>query len=140
MAEQKTKPTDQSVDTFLDKIASVQTRDDCQTLISIMSKVTGYPPKMWGASIVGFGNYHYKYESGHEGDSCLTGFSPRKAAITLYVMHPDSGQEELLPKLGKHQAGKGCIYVKKIADIDVKVLERLVAASVTYLQKKYGQS
>ena len=140
MAEQKTKPTEQSVDAFLEKIPSEQTRDDCHVLIKIMSKVTGYPPKMWGPGIVGFGKYHYKYESGHEGDSCLTGFSPRKAAISLYVMHPDSGQEELMQKLGKHKAGKGCIYVKKIADIDAKVLERLVASSVKYLQNKYGQS
>ena len=140
MAEQKTKPTEQPVDAFLDKIPSEQTRDDCHTLIKIMSKVTGYPPKMWGSDIVGFGQYHYKYESGHEGDSCLTGFSPRKAAISLYVIHPDVGQEELMQKLGKYKAAKACIYVKKIADIDVKVLESLVAKSVKYIQNKYAQS
>ena len=120
MAEQKTKPTDQSVDAFLDNITSEQTRDDCRAISKIMRKITGASPKMWGPSIVGFGKYHYKYESGHEGDSCLAAFSPRKAAITIYFMLPDSEREPLLKKLGKHKSSKACIYVKKLADIDVK--------------------
>src|SRR5690349_11197858 len=138
MAEQKTKPTEQSVDAFLDSLASEQARADCDAIVKIMRKVTGAAPKMWGASIVGFGNYHYKYDRGQEGDSVLTGFSPRKAAITLYVIAPGSDHASLLEKLGKHKAGKGCLYVKKLADIDVKVLEELIDRSVTYLQTKYG--
>ena len=139
MAEQKTKQTAQSVDAFLSKIPSEQTRDDCKTIIKIMKKVTGAAPKMWGPAIVGFGRYHYKYESGHEGDSCLTGFSPRKAAISLYVMPPESDSASLLKRLGKCKAGKGCIYVKKLADIDTNVLEELVSLSVSNLQSKYGR-
>ncbi|MGC3943664.1 MAG: DUF1801 domain-containing protein [Chryseolinea sp.] len=137
MAEQKTKPTDQSVDAFLDKISSEQTRDDCRAISKIMKKITGASPKMWGPSIVGFGKYHYKYESGHEGDSCLAAFSPRKAAITIYFMLPDSEREPLLKRLGKHKSSKACIYVKKLADIDVKVLEEIVDRSFKYVNKLY---
>jgi len=137
MAEQKTKPTEQSVDSFLDSLADEKVRDDCYALTKIMKKVTGSAPKMWGGSIIGFGKYHYKYDSGHEGDSCLTGFSPRKQNISLYVMPGASEHTDLLKKLGKHKAGKGCLYVKKIEDIDLGVLEKLISASVKSLQKKY---
>lgn len=137
MAEQKTKPTEQSVDAFLDKIPSEQTRDDCRVIMKIMRKVTGSAPKMWGASIIGFGKYHYKYESGHEGDSCLAAFSPRKTAITIYSMLPDSERERLLKRLGKHKSSKGCIYIKKLDDIDVKVLEEIVEGSYKYVNKLY---
>lgn len=139
MAEQKTKPTEQSVEAFLDKIPSEQTRDDCQQIVEIMTRVTGSPPKMWGPSIVGFGQYHYKYESGHEGDACLTGFSPRKDAITLYVMLPDAEREAFLKKLGKHKAAKACVYIKKLADVDAKVLESMVARSVKGVVSQYGR-
>ncbi|HTF18664.1 MAG TPA: DUF1801 domain-containing protein [Chryseolinea sp.] len=139
MAEQKTKPTEQSVDAFLDKVPAEQTRDDCRMIIQIMTKVTGAPPAMWGPNIIGFGKYHYKYASGHEGDSCLTGFSPRKAAITLYIMPTDPGQEALMQRLGKHKAGKGCIYVKRLDDIDMKVLEELMTKSVSELRNRYAK-
>jgi|SRR5690349_2339630 len=136
MAKQKTTPTEQTVESFLDKVENETIRDDCYRLIKLMTKVTKADPKMWGPSIVGFGKYHYKYESGHEGDSCLTGFSPRKPAISIYLMgmneHPD-----LLKKLGKHKAAKGCLYIKKLEDVDVKVLESLIRESVKELREKY---
>jgi hypothetical protein len=139
MAEQKTKPTAVSVEDFLNKVADEKVRDDCFALVKLMKKITGSAPKMWGPTIVGFGQYHYKYESGHEGYACLTGFSPRKPAITLYVMAGFPGQEALLKKLGKHKAGKGCLYVKKLEDVDVGVLENLIEKSVGFLKKKYGE-
>ena len=137
MAEQKTKPPEQSVESFLDKLPDQKVREDCIALIRLMKKATGAAPKMWGAGIVGFGKYHYKYDSGHEGDSCLTGFSPRKQNISLYLMpgltdHPDS-----LKKLGKHKAGKGCLYIKKLEDVNFDILENLVKQSVDFLKKKY---
>jgi len=126
MAEQKTKPTPASVTAFLDAIADEQVRKDCYALSALMEAATGHPPKMWGASIVGFGQYHYKYDSGHEGDSCLTGFSPRKQNISLYLMHGASDHSDLLNKLGKFKAGKGCIYIKKLSDVDQHILTDLV--------------
>jgi hypothetical protein len=137
MAEQKTKPTQQSVQDFLDKIDNEQVRDDCYTLIKLMKKVTGSEPKMWGPSIIGFGKYHYKYDSGHEGDSCLTGFSPRKQNISLYVMLGILDHQDLLKELGKHKAAKGCLYIKKLDDVNMSVLEKLVKRSVDTLKKKY---
>lgn len=139
MAEQKTKPTALSVHDFLAQVADEQVRDDCFTLIRIMTGITGAPARMWGSSIVGFGQYHYKYDSGHEGDSCLTGFSPRKQNITLYVMPGAAGHPALLEKLGKHKAGKGCLYIKRLADIDMAVLQELVAQSVEALREKYSK-
>ena len=137
MAEQKTKPTQQSVQDFLDKIENEQVRDDCYALIKLMKKITGSEPKMWGPSIIGFGKYHYKYDSGHEGDSCLTGFSPRKQNISLYVMPGITDHQDLLKELGKHKAAKGCLYIKKLDDVDLNVLEKLVKRSVDTLKKKY---
>jgi Domain of unknown function (DU1801) len=137
MADQKTKQTTQSVESFLSKVTDKQVREDCNTIIKLMKKVTGAPPKMWGPSIIGFGQYHYKYESGHEGDMCLTGFSPRKQNISLYIMAGIPGQDELMKKLGKHKAGKGCIYVKQLKDIDTGVLENMISKAVNYLKKKY---
>lgn len=102
-----------------------------------MQKVTGAPPKMWGSAIVGFGSYHYKYASGHEGDICIAGFSPRKQNLSLYVMAGAPGQDATLKKLGKHKAGKGCLWVKKLQDIDLGVLEELIRQSVTYIKEKY---
>lgn len=137
MPEQKTKPTELSVEDFLGQIEDEQTRDDCFAIAKLMKQVTGSPAKMWGTAIVGFGQYHYKYESGHEGYTCLTGFSPRKQNITLYVMPGFAEHTDLLKKLGKHKAGKGCVYIKKLADIDEGVLKKLVKESVSYLKKKY---
>jgi hypothetical protein len=139
MADQKTKPTEQSVENFLDKVPDEKVRDDCFTLLKLMEKITGFAPKMWGPAIVGFGTYHYKYESGHEGDSCLTGFSPRKTNITVYIMPGFAQHETLLNKLGKHKAGKGCLYVKKLEDINMDVLKTLIEKSVSNLKKKYPE-
>ena len=137
MAEQKTKPTEQSVEGFLSKVSDEKVRDDCYALVKLMSKATGSPPKMWGPTIVGFGNYHYRYDSGHEGDACLTGFSPRKQNITVYVMPGFNQYADLLEKLGKHKAGKGCLYIKKLEDINSTVLESLIKQSVDFLKTKY---
>jgi hypothetical protein len=139
MPEQKTKPTSVSVERFLDQVADEQVRDDCNALTAIMKKITTAEPKMWGPSIVGFGSYHYKYESGHEGDACLTGFSPRKQNITLYVMPGATQHAALLDRLGKFKAGKGCIYIKKLADIDETVLKDLIKQSVDSLRSKYSK-
>lgn len=137
MAEQKTKPTQQSVESFLDKVADEKVRDDCHLLIKMMKKITGAAPAMWGPSIIGFGKYHYKYESGHEGEACLTGFSPRKPNITVYVMPGFTRHGDLLKKLGKHKAGKGCLYIKRLEDVNISVLESLIEHSVSYLKTKY---
>ena len=137
MADQKTKPNELSVEDFLDQIPDEGVRDDCYELVNIMKEITGSSPKMWGTSIVGFGNYHYKYESGHEGDACLTGFSPRKQNLTLYVMPGFAEHQDLLAKLGKHKAGKGCLYVKRLADVNPSALEGLIKHSVKYLREKY---
>jgi len=137
MADLKTKPKELSVESFLDKVSDEKVRDDCYAFIQLMEKVTGEKAKMWGPAIIGCGQYHYKYDSGHEGDICLTGFSPRKANLTLYVLAGFPGQEELLQKLGKHKAGKGCLYVKKLDDVNMDILESLIKQSVDFLKKKY---
>jgi Domain of unknown function (DU1801) len=138
MAEMKTKPTEVSVDAFLDKVTDDKTRKDCDILINLMEKVTGEKPVMWGSSIVGFGKYHYKYNSGHEGEICLTGFSPRKGNLSLYVLAGVEGQNDLLAKLGKYKAGKGCLYIKNLDDVDINVLETLIIKLVDFLKKKRG--
>jgi hypothetical protein len=137
VAELKTKQTDASVAAYLDAIDDAKRRDDCRAIADIMRRVTKHEPKMWGASIVGFGSYHYKYESGHEGDACLVGFSSRKAEISLYLMAGRQARETLLAALGKHSAGKGCVYVKRLADIDVRVLEKLIRESVAEIRRRY---
>lgn len=138
MAKNKTTETETRVSDFINTFVEDDTkRNDAFELVKIMQQVTGFEPKIWGPSIIGFGSYHYKYASGHEGDAPLAGFSPRKAAISLYVYLSEENREELLSKLGKHKAAKGCIYVKKLGDIDVEVLKKMVFASVEYLQKLY---
>jgi hypothetical protein len=139
MAEQKTKPTTQSVDAFLENVEDEKVKADCFELVRIMEKVTGYKAKMWGPAIVGFGQYHYKYDSGYEGDACLAGFSPRKQNLSLYVMPGFADNSALLDKLGKHKAAKGCLYIKKLSDIDQSVLEQLIRQSVYYLRNKYPE-
>jgi hypothetical protein len=142
MAEVKTKPTDSSIDEFLARIEDPQKRADSHTLVDLMRRVTGKPPRLWG-SIVGFGSYHYKYASGHEGDSCLTGFSPRKAEFSIYLDgYPENEDDRaaLLAKLGKHRMGKGCLYVKRLDAIDIKVLELLIRQSVKRLSSLYPSS
>ncbi len=136
MAEAKTKPTNVSVTEFLEAIADEQRRNDCYTVLELMKKIVKAEPKMWGSSIVGVGEYHYKYASGHEGDSCLVGFASRKDALTLYLCGRDESSEELLTKLGKHKSGKGCLYIKNLADIDLKILQALIKQSVTYMKAK----
>jgi hypothetical protein len=134
--EVKTKETAASVEKFLDAVPDEQRRDDCYAVLSLMQKITKEKPKMWGASIVGFGSYHYKYDSGHEGDMCITGFSPRKQNLTLYILPGFERYELLMSKLGKYKTGKSCLYIKRLADIDEKVLEKLIAESVGYMKKK----
>ncbi|MGA2085714.1 MAG: DUF1801 domain-containing protein [Terracidiphilus sp.] len=136
MAENKTKPIALSVASFLDAIPDQTKRADAKALVKLMQSVTGEKPKMWGPSIVGFGSYHYKYESGREGDSLIAGFSPRKAATVLYGIAGADGAPALLAQLGKHTTGKGCLYIKKLADVDPKVLETLVAHAFATKQAK----
>src|SRR6516164_3520411 len=127
MAKNKTKETAASVDSYLAAIKDEARRKDCQALAKLMARATKQPAKMWGSSIVGFGSYHYKYESGREGNMCLVGFSSRKGDISVYGLNAAPGHAKLMPKLGKHKAGKGCLYIRKLSDIDLEVLEKLVA-------------
>ena len=130
MAETKTKATKVSFTSFLAGVDGDERRKDCKALAKLMKQATGEPPVMWGPSIVGFGSYHYKYDSGHEGDSCVVGFSPRKTDLTLYLSSELPGREALLTKLGKHKSGRACLYVKRLADVDLAVLEELIRRSV----------
>ena len=130
MAENKTKLTTVSVNSYLSSIEDEGRRADCQALAKLMSKVSKHEAKMWGTSIVGFGVRHYQYESGREGDTCVVGFASRKNDVVLYLGAKALSDEGLLEKLGKHKLGKGCLHVRKLADLDGKVLERLVAASL----------
>lgn len=135
MAELKTKQTDESVEEFLNSIADEKRRRECYTVLELMKQVTGLEPKMWGSSIVGLGSYHYKYASGREGDSPLTGFSPRKQNLTLYIMPGFDEYGQLLNGLGKHKTGKACLYINKIEDIDLSVLKDLIERSVEHVAK-----
>ncbi|HEU5138428.1 MAG TPA: DUF1801 domain-containing protein [Bacillales bacterium] len=136
MYELKTKENDSSVIEFIETIESPKKREDAYKLLDVFAETTGYDAKMWGASIIGFGSYHYKYKTGHEGDAPLVGFSPRKAKISLYLTC-DKNREELLKNFGKHTTGKACVYINKIADIDMNVLKALINQSVQYLQEVY---
>jgi hypothetical protein len=135
MAELKTKPTDQSVEEFLNSIPDEKRRQECRAVAQLMQAATGSEPKLWGSSMVGFGSYHYKYASGHEGDAFLTGFSPRKQNLTLYIMPGFDQYDELLQKLGKHKTGKSCLYIKKLEDVDLATLEMLIKRSVEHMVK-----
>ncbi len=141
MAELKTKKTDANVHEFINSSTiSEQKRRDSFEILNLMRDFTGYEPKMWGSSIIGFGSYHYKSErSRQEGDWPLVGFSPRKVAISLYVYTGCAGQEDLLKDLGKFKMGKSCIYVKKLSDINQDVLKRIMAGTIEFLQKKHGR-
>ncbi len=129
MAELKTKKTEANMEGFLKTIKDEEIRKDCFEIAKMMKKAAKAEPKMWGSSIVGFGEYHYKYESGREGDMMQIGFSPRKQNITLYIMLGADLENPLLKKLGKHTRGKGCLYIKKLADVDKKVLQELINES-----------
>ena len=133
MAELKTKPTDQSVVEFLNAIPGEKKRRDSFAIVELMKEVTGLEPKMWGTSIVGLGSYHYKYASGHEGDAPLTGFSPRKQNLTLYLHIGFDRNRELLGRLGKFTTGKGCLYIKKLEDVDLPTLKQLIELSVDHM-------
>ena len=135
MAELKTKASKSSVDKFIKSIKDEQTREDCYKILDIMQKAAKAEPKMWGTSIVGFGDYHYKYASGREGDWFLVGFSPRKQNLTLYLMGGLDLHKDLLKKLGKYSTGKGCLYIKKLEDVDIKVLKELVSTSVKRMKE-----
>jgi len=128
MAELKTKPTGVAVDAFLEAVPNPQRREDGKALREMFERISGEPAVMWGPSIVGFGEYHYRYASGHEGDMCRIGFSPRSTELVLYIgaTHPDGA--DLLARLGKHKTGKGCLYVKQLSDVDREVLEQMIAA------------
>jgi hypothetical protein len=137
MPEQKTKPTAQSVTSFLDDIADETRRAECYALLGMMKRVTRNDPKIWGTGLVGFGNYHYKYASGHEGDCFIAGFAPRKTALTLYITAGVERFPKLLAKLGKHKPGKGCLYFKKLDDVNLSVLEDLLTKSVEWTKAAY---
>jgi hypothetical protein len=137
MTENKTKPTQLSVAAFIDALTDQTRRADAKTLVKLMQSVTAEKPKMWGPSIIGFGSYHYKHDSGREGDMPIIGFSPRKAATVLYNVGGFSGSEALRAKLGKHSTGKGCLYIKKLAEVDQQVLETLVLKSVGAMRARY---
>jgi hypothetical protein len=131
MAEAKTKPTKLSVDKFIKSQPDAQVREDCTVISKLMSEATGEEPKMWGTSVVGFGSYHYKYATGREGDMPIIGFSPRKQNLTLYVlMYGFEEQADLLKKLGKHSLGKGCLYIKRLSDVDLPTLKKLIKTAV----------
>ncbi len=134
-AELKTKVNDASVEKFLNAVKDEQERTDCYEILKLMKQVTKEEPKMWGTSIVGFGSYHYKGKSGREGDWMLTGFSPRKQNLTLYLMGGFDTHKDLLKKLGKFTTSVGCLYIKKLDDVDKKVLKELVTASVKRMKQ-----
>ena len=137
MSDLKTRPTDASVEAFLDAVDDERRRSDACVVAGMMAEVTGSTGVMWGSSIVGFGTYHYRYASGREGTFFETGFSPRKRALTLYVMAGFSEYEDLLGRLGRHTTGKSCLYVRRLADVDLDVLRDLLARSVDYVRAKY---
>jgi len=133
----KTTPNKNSVEDFLNQVENEAKRNDSFKILELMTKATGETPQMWGDSIVGFGSYHYTYASGREGDWMLTGFSPRKHNLTLYIMDGFEESESLLKDLGKYKTGKSCLYINKLEDVDTAVLKKLVKASVAHMKKAY---
>lgn len=137
MAENKTKPTEASVADYLAAIEDDARRKDCQALVRLMTKASKQKPTMWGTAIVGFGRYHYRYDSGREGDTCLLGFASRKGDISIYGLGDFPAKEKLLGKLGKHKMGKGCLYVRRLDDVDTKVLDELFARSLAERKRRH---
>jgi len=135
MAEAKTQPTNQSVKEFLNQIQEPERRADCFEIVKIMEKITGEKPTMWGPSIVGFGSYHYKYASGREGDWPMTGFSPRKKDLTLYIMMGFEKHADLMEKLGKHSTSKSCLYIKRLSDVHIPTLKKLIKIGLKDLRE-----
>lgn len=142
MYEAKTKPTAASVTGFIAAIADEERRKDCRTIVTLMKRATGCPPKLWGPSIVGFDRYHYTYASGHSGESCVVGFSPRKGDLSIYLLagYQDAATKRLLAKLGRHRTGKACLYIRRLADVDLAVLERLIVRSVADTRRRYPEA
>ena len=140
MAEIKTRATDVSVDDFIAALPVPQRSEDARKIRALFERLTGEPAKMWGPTIIGFGSYHYKYESGHEGVMCRMGFSPRKAELVLYVLTGFAGQEALLARLGKHKTGKVCLYIKKLPDVDETVLAEIATRALAHMNEKYPET
>ena len=138
MAENKTKPTDASVEDYIAARGSEQQRADCRELMALLEKATRQPPRMWGPSIVGFGSYRYRYESGHSGEAPLAGFAIRGRELVIYLVPEQDEQKSLLSRLGPHKMGKSCLYFKRLADLDRSVLEKLVVGSVAEVRRRYG--
>ena len=138
MATTKTKPTGVSIDAYLASRASAEQLADCKAIMAICKRVTRQEPKMWGPSIVGYGSYTYTYDSGHSGESCLAGFAVRGKELVVYIFAENPEQTALLAKLGKHKMGKSCLYFKRLADLDAKVLEALIAGSVAEVKRRHG--
>lgn len=139
MAENKTQRTDNDVHAFLESVDNQKRREDGKVVLELMEDITGLSPEMWGPSIIGFGSYHYKYDSGREGDMPLIGFSPRKQSLSLYIMAGFDQYDELMAKLGKHTLGKSCLYIKKLEDVDMDVLKELVKQSYDYTKEYYSK-
>jgi hypothetical protein len=139
MYELKTRPTDVAVDAFIDSLPDPQRREDAKKLRDTMERLSGEPAAMWGPSIVGFGRYHYKYDSGHEGEMARLGFSPRARELVLYIAGGFPRHQSLMDRLGKHRTGKSCLYIKRLADVDESVLEQLVTESLAWMREKYPE-
>ncbi|MUV13493.1 DUF1801 domain-containing protein [Noviluteimonas gilva] len=134
----KTVPTEASVEAYMAALPDAERRADCAALVAMMERATGHPARMWGPGIVGFDRYAYKYDSGHSGESCVVGFSSRKPDLSIYLVPAAPGQDALLAKLGKHKMGKSCLSVRRLADVDLDVLQQLVADSVTETRKRHA--
>lgn len=137
MYKPKTQRTSASVAEFIARVPDDKRRADAQVIVDMIQRVTGLEPYMWGPSIIGYGHYHYRYESGHEGNAGLTGFSPRKDALVVYVVPGFTNYQDLMTKLGKHKTGKSCLYIKSLQDVDLTVLAELISRSVEDMKKKY---
>lgn len=140
MSKNKTVPNDTSVSDYLAQVTPESKRQDAETIAAIMSELSGQPATLWGGSIIGFGQYHYRYESGREGDFMRVGFSPRKNNFSLYIMGGFDEHATLLKQLGKHKLGKSCLYIKQLADVDQQVLRQLISDSLSHMQKRYPES
>jgi hypothetical protein len=139
MAENKTKETKQSVEKFLNSVKDEKRKNDCFKVLEMMKNITKHEPKMWGPSIVGFGSYHYKYESGREGDFLMTGFSPRAQNLTIYIMPGFEKYDTLMKQLGKHKTGKSCLYINNLEDVKLPVLKKIITEAFRYMVKKYDK-
>lgn len=138
MSANKTQPTSATASAFIEAVEGDERRQDCQTLVAMMGRITGKPAVMWGPSIVGFGSYHYRYESGREGDMPVTGFSPRKGDISVYLTASGPDQEDLLSRLGRHRMGKSCLYIRRLSDVELDVLEQLIRGSIAEVERRHG--